>query len=126
MTNFEWATGVPEQGWAVGYETLGFSHLSTQYVDIPLAAVKNGTAYNPTSDTVQFAFMPTPTQVPASADWVAGTWGTSNNIVYPYNALCLVGTAGTTALTQGNYSIYLKVTDSPEIPVFIAGQVQVI
>ncbi len=125
MTNFAWATGVLEQEWAVGYETLGFSHLSTQYVVLPVAAMKAGSAYNPTADVVQFAFMPAATQLPASGDWVAGTWETSSNVTYPYNAKCLVGTAGTTALSVGNYAVYMKVIDSPEIPVFIAGSLQV-
>ena len=44
--------------------TIGMSHLATMYVFVPFAVTKSGIPYNPTGDTVQFAFMPTPTQVP--------------------------------------------------------------
>ena len=106
----------------MGFETLEFSKLSTQYFSVPLAATKAGAAYNPTTDALQFAFMPTPTQTPVNADWVSGVWeSVPSNIIYPYNAKCLVGPSGVTALTSGSYNVYMKVTDSPEVPVFVAG-----
>lgn len=112
--------------WAVSYDTIGMSSLSTEYVLIPVSATKDGASYNPTSDTVQFAFMPTPTQVPQSTDWVAGEWESdSSNVIYPYAAKCLVGPSGTTTLGIGTYVIYVKITDNPEIPVLNAGILQV-
>jgi hypothetical protein len=123
ISNFRWATDVPEVGWIVGYEEITLSHLSTEYVLIPVAVTKAGVSYNPTSDTVQFAFMSTPTQIPGVSDWQTGAWDTdSTNILYPYTAKCLVGPAGTITLTDGTYVIYLKITDNPEIPVLVAGQ----
>jgi hypothetical protein len=119
----EWEMYVPDTGWTVGFETLTISHLSTEYVLIPLQVTKAGVPYNPTSDTLQFAFMPNSVQVPVTADWVSGVWETvSTNIIYPYNAKCLVGPTGSTALTLGTYVIYLKITDSPEVPVLVGGQ----
>jgi hypothetical protein len=110
----------------VGFETIGFSHLSTEYILIPVAATKNGAAYNPTADAVQFAFMATATQVPQVSDWQSGTWDTtSGNPIYPYNAKCLVGPTGTINLGIGTYVIYIKITDSPEIPVLVGGQLQI-
>jgi hypothetical protein len=110
----------------VGYSEIGMSHLSTQYVLIPVTATKAGAAYNPASDTVAFAFMPSATQVPQSGDWQAGSWDTiTSSVLYPYNAKCLVGPAGTITLGLGTYIIYLRVTDNPEIPVLIAGQLQI-
>ena len=104
----------------------GVSHLSLQYVYLPVAATVAGAPYNPTSDPVQWAFMPTPTQVPQNADWQTASWDTvTTNIIFPYAAKCLVGPAGTIALGIGTYICYLKVTDSPEIPVLIGGQLQV-
>jgi hypothetical protein len=112
--------------WEVEPVNLQMSHLSTDYVPIPVSVTSSGEPYNPTSDTVQFAFMPTSTQVPQSGDWVAGAWETvSTNVLYPYNAVCLVGTAGTTALTIGNYVVYTKIADSPQVPVLITGQLQI-
>jgi hypothetical protein len=94
------------------------SHLSTEYILIPVAATNAGAPYNPTGDVVQFAFMPNAVQQPVSADWVNGSWETvPTNIIYPYNAKCLVGPSGATALTLGVYTVFLKITDNPEIPV---------
>jgi hypothetical protein len=121
-----WNPGDPLIRWNVSSNSLTISHLATEYVLVPLAATKSGTAYNPTADTVQFAFMPTAVQVPGVSDWVSGSWETvATNIIYPYNARCLVGPSGATALTYGNYVIYLQITDSPEIPVLTAGNLTI-
>jgi hypothetical protein len=110
----------------VGFDTIGMSQLSTQYVLVPVSATKAGVSYNPTGDAVQFAFMPTATQVPGISDWVSGLWQTdASSLLYPYLAQCLVGPAGTITLGLGTYYMYLKVTDNPEIPVLIAGQLQI-
>lgn len=110
----------------MGYSTLGMSHLATMYYLVPVTATKAGVSYNPTGDTVQFAFAATPTYVPQSGDWVTGSWATNTaSVLYPYSAQCLIGPSGTTALGIGAYIVYLKVSDSPEIPVLIAGQLQV-
>lgn len=115
------------KGWdIVGFESIIMSHLSTEYVNVPVSVTKAGQSYNPTSDTVQFAFMPTPTQVPQVSDWVSGIWETdSTNILYPYLAQCLVGPAGTITLGTGNYIVYIKITDNPEVPVLVGGQLAI-
>jgi hypothetical protein len=110
----------------VGFDVIGMSHLSTEYVIIPVSATKSGLPYNPTGDVVKFAFMPTPTQVPQVSDWVSGSWDTdTTNVLYPYAAKCLVGPAGITTLGIGTYIIYLQITDNPEVPVLIGGQLQI-
>jgi len=110
----------------VGFSTIGMSHLSLKYYIVPVAATKAGASYNPTADVVQFAFMPTPTQVPGSGDLVTGSWETNPySILFPYNAKCLVGPGGTVALGIGTYIVYQKTTDSPEIPFDIVGQLQI-
>jgi hypothetical protein len=121
-----WRPLIPETGWLVGYESINISHLSTEYVLVPVTVTKAGVPYNPVTDVVQFAFMPTPTQIPGNTDWVSGVWETdTSNILYPYNAKCLIGPAGAVTLGTGNYIIYLKVTDSPEVPVLVGGQLVV-
>ena len=108
------------------FDTIGMSHLSTQYVFVPVSATKSGAAYNPTGDVVQFAFAATATYVPQNTDWVAGSWDTNaSSILFPYSAKCLVGPSGTTALGLGTYVMYIKISDNPEVPVLIAGQLQV-
>lgn len=108
----------------MGFVSIGLSQLSTEYILIPVSASKSGLPYNPTGDTVQFAFMPTPTQVPQPSDFSAGSWDViTTDIIYPYAAKILVGPAGTVTLGIGTYVIYIKVQDSPEVPVRIVGQV---
>ncbi len=108
------------------YAPIGMSQLATMYVFIPFNVTKSGVPYNPTGDTVQFAFMPTPTQVPQVSDWVSGSWDTdTTSVLYPYSAKCLVGPAGTITLGIGTYIIYVKITDNPEIPVLIGGQLAI-
>lgn len=120
------SVGIISVEWNVGYQSIGLSVLATEYVLIPVAVTKSGLPYNPTGDPVVFAFMPTPTQVPQVSDWVSGSWDTdTTNILYPYSAKCLVGPSGTITLGIGTYVIYVKITDNPEIPVLIAGQLQV-
>lgn len=111
----------------MGFDTIGMSQLSLQYVGIPVKATTlAGTSYDPTALTVQMAFMPTATQVPTNTDWQTAVWATvSGNLLYPYAAYCLVGPGGTINLGIGTYVIYLRVQGVPEVPVVIAGQLQV-
>ncbi len=111
----------------MGFSTLAISQLSLQYVGIPVkASTLAGASYNPTSDTVQMAFMPQATQVPQSTDWQSAVWATvTGNLIYPYAAYCLVGPGGTINPGIGTYVVYLKVTDNPEIPALIVGQLQI-
>jgi len=102
------------------------SHLATLDYLVPVNATQSGAAYNPSSDTVQMAFMPTPTQVPQNADWQTGAWDANpSSLLYPYNAKCLVGPAGTITLGIGTYEVYVKIADNPQIPVLLAGSLQI-
>lgn len=108
------------------FSMISLSQLATQYVFVPVSATLLGVPYNPTGDPVQFAFMPTATQVPQTADWQSGAWDTdATNVLYPYSAKCLVGPAGTITLGIGTYLVYIKVTSNPEIPVLLGGQLQI-
>lgn len=105
---------------------IGMSRLSTMYYLVPVQATQAGAAYNPTGDAVQFAFAPTATYVPQNTDWVVGSWETAaGSVLYPYNARCLIGPNGTITLGLGTYVVYVKITDNPEIPVLIAGYLQI-
>jgi hypothetical protein len=99
------------------------SSLSLQYVPFQVLPSAFGPIVNPTSDPVQFAF------TLGGADpavWYAGSWaGTTALLNGAYTALCLVGPGGTVALPRGTYSTWIKITDSPEIPVIGAGQLQI-
>ena len=132
MADVDWVNGIPETRWeptllslrwTMGYSTVTISHLSTEYVLIPIAATKEGVAYNPTGDVVSMAFMPNAVQQPGVSDWQTSSWDIdSTNILYPYSVKCLVGPAGVITLVQGSYSIYVKIVDNPETPVLSCGQ----
>lgn len=102
------------------------SALSCQYVQAAVTATAAGVPYNPTVDTVQFAFMTGNTN-PGTADWKAGSWDgtTPRPPGSTYTAQCLVGPGGTTVLAAGTYAMWIKITDTPEIPVINVGPLKI-
>lgn len=102
------------------------SSLSLQYVQAAVTATVGGNPLNPTSDTVQFAFM-AGSASPGPSDWKTGSWdGTAPRPPgNSYMAQCLVGPGGTIQLPVGTYNIWIKVMDSPEVPVIQVGILQI-
>jgi hypothetical protein len=98
------------------------SALSLEFVAVAVTAKAAGTPVNPTSDTVEFAFTAV-TAKPASGDWKTGSWdGTQPQTPgNAYIAHCLVGPGGTVALPTGRYTMWVRITDSPEVPVIPFG-----
>lgn len=89
------------------------SSLATLQIQVPVSAILNGVAnYNPTADTVQFAFMP-PGVNPGTTDWKTGSWTTNPGPQYMAQVLVGPGTGGV-VLAVGVYVIWLKVIDNPE------------
>lgn len=105
---------------------LTVSTASLEYVRVPMAGLAAGQAVDPTGDTVAMAFL-AGAGPPESGDWKTAGWDTDPSTYPPtYWAQCLVGPAGTVTLTAGVYSVWVKVTDSPETPVKRAGQLKVV
>ena len=105
---------------------LGISQLATLYYKVPVSATYEGESVDPTGLTVQFAFMPQASQVPADGDWVSGSWETiPTSLLYPYSARCLVGPGGAITLGTGMYVAYTKITGSPEIDVEPVGYLEI-
>lgn len=104
---------------------LQISHLSTENIGVTVQATTAGTTFDPTGDLVQFSFVQGYGSAPTSGSWTTGSWTLTNNPLYPYAALCLVGPTGSTALTTGNYIVWLKITDNPEVPVRVVGELAI-
>jgi hypothetical protein len=101
------------------------SALALEYVPVNVVYLKAGSFINPTGDSVQMAFT-TPGVAPTGPDYKAAIWETdATSTPTRYNALCLVGPGGTVTLAAGLYDVWVKVTDSPEIPVEKAFQLEV-
>lgn len=84
----------------------------------------NGVPVDPTGDAVALAFMRSGS--PASGDWKTGSWQTDTSTTpSTYWARCWVGPGGTVQLAAGNYTVHVKITDSPEIPVIKSGPLRV-
>jgi hypothetical protein len=89
------------------------SRLSTEYVLVQVSFTVSGAAVSPTGDTVQMAFTHGGA-LPASGDWHSASWETAGT---QYYARCLVGPASGVILAPGTYAVWVKITDSPEVPV---------
>lgn len=104
---------------------LQISSLSLQYVRVQVTAMKSGVGVDPSSDPVQMAF-PSAGVAPVGGDWNTAAWEKyTTTSGTTYWAICLVGPGGTKTLTAGRYDVWVKVTDSPEVPVEMAGQLLV-
>lgn len=91
---------------------------SLAYVHVPIRDLISGAVLS--GDSVEMAF-PAAGAAPASGDWKPATWLTvTATTPDTYYARCLVGPAGTVTLTAGSYDVWVRVTDSPEVPVLRA------
>lgn len=114
-----WALGMARNDEGESLVSLSQSALSTQPVQLQVNTItETGTAYDPTSDTVQMAFVPQsfPPASPTGGQWQPATWATDssgNNW-----ATILVGPEnGGVSLAYGDYQIWVSVTSNPAIPV---------
>jgi hypothetical protein len=99
---------------------------SLEYVQVPVHAESSGAQINPTTDAVHMAFLPG-SQAPEAGDWKSGSWDTdATTTPTTYRAQCLVGPSGTVTLTRGTYAVWVKITDSPEVPMRPVGSLKVI
>ena len=92
--------------------------ISTQFVQVQVIATNlDGSAYDPSGDTVQMAFIlgDLSTAEPGPSDWIAAEWEAGPSA--SWWATILVGPAnGGTVLEVATYTVWVKVTDSPAVP----------
>jgi hypothetical protein len=98
---------------------------SKQYLRYKLKTIYiSGAPYNPTGDTLQFAF-------PASGNpttYYTAIWETdASTSPTTYIGGCLIGPGGTIALGVGTYNVFMRITTAggPEIPVIPAGTLEI-
>lgn len=92
-------------------------HTSLEYLKVATNGtdVETGDPIDPTGDVVRIAFM-THGAIPGDDDWIDATWADPDTSEH-FTAFCLVGPGGDVELAKGYYSVFLKITDDPEIPV---------
>lgn len=99
---------------------LRISVLSKEYIRVPVEATVAGAPYDPTADVVSFAF----TQAGDPTSWTTGTWETDTTTSpSTYLARVLVGPGGL-VVAAGRWNLWMKITDTPEIPVIPCGIVE--
>ena len=104
----------------------GQSAASLQYLRCHVSAAVNGNiAYNPTVDPVYFGFVATSAGTTATvpASWTLGSWETDTIAGQTaYVAKILVGPGGAFVPAAGtSWYVWVKVTDSPEVPILMVG-----
>ena len=103
--------------------TLTQLQVSTEPIQIQIAATSEGSVYDPSGDAVAIAFVPITSPPsspdPTSMEWNTAYWETdSANPGSTYWASILVGPEnGGIPLSVGSYLAVVKVTDSPAVPV---------
>lgn len=83
---------------------ISVSRLDGQDLKMPVTATKDGLPYDPTSDPVSVAVLPTGTQ-PGSSDWQTARWITLNGI---HNVFFPAGPRSDTGL----HKVWYKVPDA--------------
>lgn len=105
---------------------------SVETVRVPVASLSNvGVLEDPTAATAEIGFSAARETEPAS--WNTAAWETSEKIRLPvggtivetpYKATILIGT-GATDLAEGLHAMWLRITDSPEVPIRFVGFIEV-
>jgi hypothetical protein len=98
------------------------SHLSTDYVRVPVSGTDSGLPANPTVNGAPDLAFVAEGVTPSAGDWHAGEWETdATTSPATYLARTLVGpTAAAGALAPGTYAVWVRWTDVPEHPVLTA------
>lgn len=104
------------------------SVLSTEFIPALVRAhvFNTATVYDPTADVVEAAFK-SPGVNPTNPDWKAAAWVVPRFGQFFAVALVGPGVGAVIDLPVGTYKMWLRITDSPEVPVIpVDGFVRVI
>jgi hypothetical protein len=99
---------------------LKLSHLTDEFLKIPVRGILAGNDIDPTGYDVAFAFMLTGT--PAGGDWLTAQWETDATVT----PARYYATAKATTLAVGTYTIWLQLDTGTELVREPVDQLQVI
>lgn len=101
------------------------SSQSKQYLhSVVSAQTPAGTTIDPSSDAVDLAVLATGTPPDGTTTWTAGTWTAGADSTHV--AQLIVGPGSTFGtLDPGTYDVYVRITDSPEVPVLFSHTIEV-
>lgn len=103
---------------------LKLSTLTKEYIRVPVEAREGSVIVNPTTDVVAFAFMAS--GKPTAPAFTTGAWETDGSAYFARIVVGGTGTGATKELAAGVYAVWLKVTDSPEVPVRMIGTLEMV
>lgn len=110
----------PRTKWVVSMEAVRISSASTETLRCPVFADSAGALVNPSTYTVQFAFIASASALPQVGDWKTGSWDT--NIIGGYVAQVLVGPSGAANPGSGSYYMWVQIVGAGETVVRQVGQ----
>lgn len=99
--------------------TIYRSSLEDQYIRVRVRAKEAGVILDPTSDVVDLAaIVDTDGNEPISGDWATGEWETDAN-ANAYYARALMSTifVSSPPFTAGQYRVWCRIQDNPELVV---------
>lgn len=99
--------------------------ITREYFRVPITLTVDGQPIDPTGLVVEWAIVATGA-TPTSGDWVTGSWETIDTVTpVLYLARTMVGDDTTDfPLTQNTvYDAWMRITDSPERPARLVGQI---
>lgn len=94
---------------------MSLSALSTEYIRVP---VRTTDGADVTSAAVEMAIVSGRYTPPGDSDWHSASWDTTGAVAA---ASLLVGPDGVIELDAGAYSVWVRLTDNPEVPVLRSG-----
>lgn len=100
------------------HQQLTLPRETVEYVRVPVKATEAGLPVDPTADAVTMAFE---REGSRPTTWHTAEWETDATAVpLKHYVRCIVG-PGHVELVRATYNVWVKIVDSPEIPVLLSG-----